>query len=452
MKQLGRYFFPAVFTFLILIGAVVTYFSVRTTGEQLRASLKGRASSVSAFIDTKEIGKLSASASDINRPEYQDLKRRMVEAAGVNHDVRYVYLMGRDAKGVFFYGDSVDPKLTSEYSAPGDRYNEASPKLKAMFDNGSELVEGPTKDSFGTWLSGLSPVKDSNGKVVAVFGMDVAYANYRNGLIKSASIPIGVVALLSTMMWFGAYVRRREQVSFTLKAELVSIASHDLRSPLTGIEWAVNAIAEDTEPSSQPNQLARAVGAAVVELRNTVNTILQLAVEEKGIDTGLNCEDLSLRTMVEEVVTVFALPAEARNVKLVVDESLSPDVKVSVDKDKFKRALSNLINNAVKYTKANTTVTINYKKTATDHVLGVKDEGIGVPEADKAKILEGFHRAANAARSGIEGTGLGMILARRIIEAHGGTLTFDSTENVGTTFYLSLPIENKKVQLPVPKP
>ena len=184
------------------------------------------------------------------------------------------------------------------------------------------------------------------------------------------------------------------------------------------------------------------MAATVAELRNTVNTILQLAVEEKGIDTGLVREEILLRAMLEEVKTVFELPAESRNVQIVIDETVRNDVTLMVDKEKFKRALSNLVNNAVKYTNEGTQVIIGYAASPAGHSISVKDKGMGIPEADQKKVLAGFQRAANAARSGVEGTGLGMILTKRIVEAHGGKLSFESIENQESTFYIHLPTQH----------
>lgn len=438
-KQADRYFFSILFIVLIIAGVIAAYFSIRTTSQQFKSSLLGRAASISAFVESEEIDVISKQPSNTESVAYKDLKSRIVQAAHVNTDVRYVYIMGRDDEGVFFFGDSVEPKDEANYSPPGARYDEASPELKAIFDNGEDLIEGPSKDSFGTWISGITPVLNQNGKVTAVVGIDIPYSKYQEEIIKNAVVPVAATSTLLIITWFGMRSRRRQQASFDLKAELVSIASHDLRSPLSGIEWAVKEVAENTPPKSQNNKLALAVAATVAELRSTVNTILQLAVEEKGIDTGLVREELLLRPLVEEVRTVFSLPAEAREVDIIVEDSVWNDVTIYVDKEKFKRALSNLVNNAVKYTNEGTRITVGYTMSPTEHVISVKDEGMGIPEADQKKVLAGFHRAANAARSGIEGTGLGMILTKRIIEAHGGELSFDSTENKGSTFYIHLP-------------
>jgi signal transduction histidine kinase len=438
MKLLSKQFFLVVMGLLVVAATVSTWYAVTQAGRQLKESLLGRVSSMSAFVDPKLIQTLSGDPADLELPAYQELKKSLQSAVRLNPDVRFVYLMGKDQEGIYFVADSTDPE-SEDYSAPGDRYPEASAELLASFDTADEFIEGPAEDSFGTWLSGLSPVLDTDGNVIAMLGMDIDYSVYQAQVTRAALIPIGIFLFLISLDFFGVYVRRQEQDAANLKAELVSIASHDLRSPLTGIEWAAKSIAENPQDEQNAREMGVAVAATTTELRNTVNTILQMAVEGRGIDTGIHREMLSLKPLLMESADVFQLPAQSHKTKIVIAASVADETSVFVDKEKFKRALSNLINNAVKYTRPETEITIEYELKDNQHVIGIRDQGVGIPVADQQKVMAGYHRAANVARSGIEGTGLGIILTRKIIEAHGGTLSFESTENVGTCFYIHLP-------------
>jgi signal transduction histidine kinase len=442
MKFLTKQFLLVVMVILVVAAGVSTWYAASTTNTRLKDSLLGRVSSMSAFIDPNLVRALSGSEADLERAEYRDLKESLEAAVKLNRDVRFVYLMGRDEEGAFFLADSTHED-SEDYSAPGDPYPEATAELLASFDNPSDFVEGPSTDSFGTWLSGLSPVYDEDGRVLAVLGMDITYTSYQWELIKSAIIPLGLFVFLLSLDLFGLYVQRKEQAATDLKVELVSIASHDLRSPLTGIEWAAKSIAENPTDTKNAGEMGAAVAATTAELRNTVNTVLQLAIEGRGIDTGLNKEWINLRKLLTESADVFYLPAQSRQTSIVISDTVAEEIDVKVDRDKFRHALANLINNAVKYTRPNTQITISYKQEKECHIIKVSDEGMGIPKADQEKVMSGYHRAANAAKSGIEGTGLGIILTRRIIEAHGGSLSFESTENVGTSFYIHLPMGEK---------
>ncbi|MCW1908045.1 MAG: HAMP domain-containing histidine kinase [Candidatus Saccharibacteria bacterium] len=438
MKFLSKQFFIVVMVLLIVAASASTWYAVTQSGRQLKDSLLGRVSSMSAFVDPSLIQALKGDETDLERPEYAELKKSLKSAVRLNADVRFVYLMAKDQDGVYFLADSTDP-TSEDYSAPGDRYPEASPELIASFDRADEFIEGPASDSFGTWLSGLSPVYNAEGTVIAMLGMDIDYSVYEAQVTRAALVPIGIFLFLISLDFFGVYVRRQEQDAANLKAELVSIASHDLRSPLTGIEWAAKAIAENPQDENNAREMGIAVATTTTELRNTVNTILQMAVEGRGIDTGIHKEILSLKQLLTESADVFRLPAQSHKTKIILSTSVTDEISVFVDKEKFKRALSNLINNAVKYTRPDTEISIEYELKDNQHVIGIRDQGVGIPVADQEKVMAGYHRAANVARSGIEGTGLGIILTRKIIEAHGGTLTFESTENVGTCFYIHLP-------------
>lgn len=416
---------------------MATGYTVKSTDKRLKSSLVSRASSLAAFTEVDELQQVISSKS-IDNVEYQILEEHLIKTGDVNPDIRFIYYVARDAEGVYFIADSVDP-ADPGYSAPGDRYPDAPSEVWEVFDSGSDKIVGPYKDSYGNWISSFVPVKSSTGEIVAVLGMDIDSTNFRTELIRTALVPAGAFGTLLLLAVVGMWIQRKEQANYELKSELVSIASHDLRSPLTGIEWAAKSIADEPQDTQNSTEMGKAIAATTTELRNSVNTILQLAIEGRGIDSKLNKESTELRALLVEVADMFKLPAESHKTKLVIDDNLTSDTYLMLDKEKFKRALSNLISNAIKYTRPDTIISIEYKFEDGNHLIGVRDQGMGIPKADQDKVLAGHHRAANVVRSGIEGTGIGVLLTKHIIEAHGGKLTFESTENVGTVFCIAIP-------------
>ena len=113
------------------------------------------------------------------------------------------------------------------------------------------------------------------------------------------------------------------------------------------------------------------------------------------------------------------------------------------DADQIKRALHNVVSNAIKYGREHTSVTISYKQEENMHEILVMDQGIGIPEMEQAKVWRGFYRASNAVATNTPGTGLGLYLVKAVFEQHGGKVSFHSVENQGTTFVLSLPIRHR---------
>jgi signal transduction histidine kinase len=116
-------------------------------------------------------------------------------------------------------------------------------------------------------------------------------------------------------------------------------------------------------------------------------------------------------------------------------------VEADVDPKLLRRALNNLLNNAIKYSPDDKPITVSLEVVEGEAVIRISDQGIGIPEDDLRHLFEPFHRAANVGK--IQGTGLGLAIARQAIELHGGTIAVDSTVGVGTTFTVRLPLPEK---------
>jgi signal transduction histidine kinase len=153
----------------------------------------------------------------------------------------------------------------------------------------------------------------------------------------------------------------------------------------------------------------------------------------------LNAKQTDLPSLVKEVVATQMLSAEQKQVSVIMDDYWPAKLSVNVDPDQMRRAIHNVISNAIKYTRNNTTVTISYQRDAKQHKILVADQGIGIPAAEQSKVFRGFYRASNAVKSDVPGTGLGLYLVKTVFERHGGSVSFVSEENRGATFTLTLP-------------
>jgi signal transduction histidine kinase len=131
--------------------------------------------------------------------------------------------------------------------------------------------------------------------------------------------------------------------------------------------------------------------------------------------------------------------AASKHIDLDIDTE--PElVTMQADAERLGQVLDNLVSNAIKYTPDGGGVSVKMTHTGGAATIAVSDTGIGIPEDEQAQMFSRFFRTSNARGSGIEGSGLGLAITRGIVEAHGGTIGFDSVEGVGTTFRLTVPL------------
>lgn len=221
-----------------------------------------------------------------------------------------------------------------------------------------------------------------------------------------------------------------------MKSEFVSVASHQLRTPLTGIKWFCQLLLGGKAGALLPDQ------QDFISQVNTSNDRMIALVEDllnvSRIETGKKFEiiktSLDVSALVRSVIDEH-LPLSLKRTQTITYTPPSSFPMMQVDEQKIRQVLGNLISNALKYSPVGSVVevslTMDKKQRA---VVAVTDHGIGIPLAQQKRIFEKFFRAENAVSSETDGTGLGLYIAKSICEAHGGGLSFVSTKGKGTTF------------------
>jgi hypothetical protein len=183
--------------FVLAVGYGLLRFATAYGVGYERSRLAARVTEISHRIDPGTIEKLTGTAADADTPAFRHIVGELTQVHSENRDCRFTYLMGRKDGEVIFLVDSTDP-ASPDYSPPGEVYEEASPALLASFDNGQPFVEGPTVDRWGTWVSGLAPIRDpATGRVVGLLGMDVNADRWRiaQGLARTlATLGTGLLA------------------------------------------------------------------------------------------------------------------------------------------------------------------------------------------------------------------------------------------------------------------
>lgn len=228
---------------------------------------------------------------------------------------------------------------------------------------------------------------------------------------------------------------KREMELNELKSKLVSIVSHEFRTPLAAILSSSELLQNywDKWTLEKRSSLLQKIKKSIHNLIELLNDVTEVG----RYDTGrivLQYEQLDINGIVEELMeeSLSGFPSPPR----IFFQPIEP-LFFKSDKKLFRQILSNLLSNAVKYTPPDKSVTISIEYAARTLIITVADEGIGIPEDEQKELFEPFMRARNA--EGIQGTGLGMVILKRAIDLCNGTITFESTIDVGSTFTVTLP-------------
>lgn len=396
-----------------------------------------RVKTMSALLNPDRVESIINQSSDAGIDEVF-LKEKLAAARTVNGSARFIYLMAKDDnKGVYFLVDS-EPVGSEGYSPYGESYHEASEELQASFSNGKTVVEGPMQDRWGAWLSVLAPVYDNNGNEIAVIGMDIPASTYISLLLMTAIGPILAASLVAIVFYVNDKNRRHRRESLKMRSELVSIASHELRTPLTGIRWGEEILMGDVS-AEKSVQIVHSMYESTLRLQESIKDILQLANLQSGRADELSKRVTDITEQLNGIIITQKLPAAQRGINMVFTERFPEHLMLMVDPQRMKRVFNNIMSNAIKYTGDHTTITIDYALKNNKHLITIKDEGIGIPESEQAKVFEGFYRASNVISHEINGTGMGLYMSRNAVEQHGGQLWLESKENKGTTVFIELP-------------
>ncbi len=232
------------------------------------------------------------------------------------------------------------------------------------------------------------------------------------------------------------------------KSEFISIASHQLRTPLTGIMGYLSMMVAGDFGKIEPTQLKilQDVYGASNRLIRIVNIFLNVSRIEAG-RFYLDYKKVSFESVVDEIIMELKPTATKRGIELVVDPSVKKIGEVMVDPDKMKDVMLNLVDNAIKYSQQGT-ITASAKKEG-DQLHGfVHDQGVGIEPEEAKRLFSKFVRGTGIARVQPNGSGLGLFIAKKVVEEHGGKIWVES-EGVGkgSTFQFVVPLKPSAAQL-----
>ncbi|MEK7549006.1 MAG: ATP-binding protein [Patescibacteria group bacterium] len=224
------------------------------------------------------------------------------------------------------------------------------------------------------------------------------------------------------------------------KSNFLSVASHQLRTPLTAIRWYAEMLSagDAGKLKKQQKEFVGEIYGSVLKMIEMINTFLVLSRIESGRTKNEPIE-INLAKFTEEIIHDFKPLIEGKNLKvqLAVDDNLP--IVVS-DKIMLRQVIANLLSNGINYANNKGEILMGIKAKGKEIIYSVKDNGIGIPENQKDKIFERFFRAGNAQLKVPSGTGLGLSLVKQVVELWKGKIWFESQEGKGTIFYFTIPI------------
>lgn len=238
----------------------------------------------------------------------------------------------------------------------------------------------------------------------------------------------------------------REKMVEKTKTEFVSIAAHQLRTPLSAIKWTLKTLLEGEMgalSAEQKNYLEKTykTNESMIDL---VNDLLSVAkIEEGKILYNRILSDMESVIKADLELSKEEIDEKKLEVVFIKPPDKLPDVLI--DTDRMKLVVQNLLDNAIKYTPAGGKIKIEMKQNKGELEFSIKDSGMGILPENKDRMFTKFFRSADAIKRETDGSGLGLFIAKNIIEAHEGRIWYESEAGVGSTFYFSIPTEIKKI-------
>ncbi len=252
----------------------------------------------------------------------------------------------------------------------------------------------------------------------------------RNMLVSIISVPdVGKLTLLHDISTLKALNQ--------MKSEFVTTFTHDLSAPLAAIKGYINLVEIDGALTERQQEDLNIIRTAINQMSTLIKDLIELTRLE-SLKDFFTCS-ISLEEMVDNAYRNHQHIADAKQIKLSLTREPIHLVTYG-NPTLISRAVENLVENAIKYTRPQGEVRLSLTKEGTNAIVAVQDTGIGIPSDNVDMVFDKFFRAHTPAMDEIPGSGLGLSIVKAIVERHGGQISVESQENVGSTFTVSLPL------------
>lgn len=287
-------------------------------------------------------------------------------------------------------------------------------------------------------LKSLNAELDLAARILVRKDIDLSHANQR---LKGLNLDLQRAAqlLVRRDLELSSANERLRELDRT-KSEFVSIVAHQLRTPLSAVKWVLKMLLDGDAgalAAEQQSLLGKGYESNERMIR-LVNDMLDVVRIESGKVT-YHFAPVQLADLAQDLLLDFIGPIKKKNLTLAFDTPTTKLPQVLADAEKIRTALQNLIDNAIRYTPAKGAITLRLQPVGRQVWVTVSDTGIGVPQHQHHQLFSRFFRGDNAIKMATDGSGLGLFIARSIIEKHHGRIWFESRENDGSSFHFTLP-------------
>lgn len=318
-----------------------------------------------------------------------------------------------------------------------------------------QMLGWQEREALGKSIMEILPIKDEKGNLIpyenrplnqALQGQVVgssliqAYRAKRKDNTEFLIWDIASPIVLKNRVVGGVIVFRdvtKEAEVDRMKTEFISLASHQLRTPLSAIKWFTELL-NDTKLDKEQTDMADNIALSTERMIELVNSLLNVSRIESG-RIVINPKPTNLGNLAKDVIKELQQKIQERKISVNVNV-LETLPEINIDSQLIHEVYMNLLTNAIKYTPVNGKIDMTISIKAKDVISQVSDDGIGIPKDDKNKVFTKFYRSADAIKLEPNGNGLGLYLAKAIVESSGGKIGFESKLDKGTIFWFSMPL------------
>lgn len=385
-----------------------------------------------ANLDAKEIqNKLVTKVTELFKPDkcfIRPFNAEIDEFMPIEEHAQYY--SSPKLKKLYFFPDEMEELIKSEYKK-GTAF--IIPDLEEYFDNPQPIGSIARRQikHYGIMANYCFPILIEN-KLIGAFVvqfiektyLEPEDINFLKTIVNQAAISLKQAELYA-----------KSQEASRLKSEFITNVSHEIRTPLNSILGFSQLFENQDYPEEKHKKYLSNISLSASHLLKLVNSILDFSKIEAG-KMELMPENFDSVNTIENAILSVKSMAIQKNITIKTELT---DIVWKADVMKFKQILLNLLSNAIKFTPKNGQITIRTRVKGNELVIEVEDNGIGIAKEDKNKIFKYFRQINSSALHNQEGTGLGLALAKKLVELHCGTIGFESEKGKGSKFWFTIP-------------